>query len=409
MTALARLWHSALGRIGVHRAVDFSTLGPQSSRVQPIDHALISVLFCLLAVGLIFVYSASIPLADHPENARLTPHHFALKHAFAIALALLMGVVAFQIPVSLWNRFAPLMFVLALFLLILVLLPFVGHSAKGARRWIPLGVMNFQPTEFMKLAAMLYAANYIARKQELKEMFVKGFLPVGFALGMAGALVLAQKDLGGFAVVVIVAMLVLFYGGINAKIFTAMIGVFAVTATFSILLYSYRFERVLAFINPFDPRYERGIGWQLTNSLIAFARGGVTGEGLGQSVEKLFYLPDAHTDFIIAVIAEELGLIGVVILVLAYWWVIWRAFSIGRQALVLDRAFAGLTALGIGTWLGVQTIINMGVALGLLPTKGLTLPFISYGGSSILMGILTMVLLLRIDYESRAMMTGRTI
>jgi cell division protein FtsW len=188
-----------------------------------------------------------------------------------------------------------------------------------------------------------------------------------------------------------------------------MIGVFAVTATFSILLYSYRFERVLAFINPFDPRYERGIGWQLTNSLIAFARGGVTGEGLGQSVEKLFYLPDAHTDFIIAVIAEELGLIGVVILVLAYWWVIWRAFSIGRQALVLDRAFAGLTALGIGTWLGVQTIINMGVALGLLPTKGLTLPFISYGGSSILMGILTMVLLLRIDYESRAMMTGRTI
>jgi cell division protein FtsW len=256
---------------------------------------------------------------------------------------------------------------------------------------------------------MLYAANYITRKQELKEMFVKGFLPVGFALGLAAGLVFAQKDLGGFAVVVFTAILVLFYGGISGRIFSALMVAFLLAAVVAIIATSWRMNRVYAFLDPFDPKWERSVAWQLTNSLIAFARGGIGGEGLGQSMEKLFYLPDAHTDFIFAVIGEELGLIGVLALVLGYWWLVWRAFGIGRQALVLERPFAGLVALGIGSWLGVQTLINMGVALGLLPTKGLTLPFISYGGSSVLMAVTAMALLLRIDYESRRMMMGHRV
>ncbi len=391
------------------KTVGFSDLGPQQSRVQPIDHALLGVVAGMLLMGLVMVYSASIPLADLPDSVRMMPYHYALRHALSLAAALMLALIAFQIPVAQWNRFAPYLFVAAIFLLLLVLLPFIGKEAKGARRWIQFGFFSFQPTELMKLAALLYAANYITRKQELKEMFVKGFLPVGFALGLAAGLVIAQKDLGGFAVVVVTAVLVLFYGGISLRIFGGLLVTFLIAAVVAIVATSWRMNRVYAFLDPFDPKWERSVAWQLTNSLIAFARGGVGGEGLGQSMEKLFYLPDAHTDFIFAVIGEELGLIGVGVLVLCYWWLIWRAFGIGRQALVLERPFAGLVALGIGSWLGMQTLINMGVALGMLPTKGLTLPFISYGGSSVLMAVTAMALLLRIDYESRRMMMGHRV
>lgn len=402
---LQRWWQ----RMTVRKTLDFSALGPQASRIQPLDHALVAVVVAMLMFGLVFVYSASIALPDHPDNLRMGPNYFLVRHSLAMLFALVVGLVVFQVPVSTLNRYAPWIFVAALVMLMLVLVPFIGKEAKGARRWIQLGFFSFQPTELMKVAAMLYAANYITRKQELKEMFVRGFLPVGFALGLAAGLVFAQKDLGGFAVVVVTAMLVLFYGGISARIFGALTVTFAVAAGLAIVLTSWRMNRVYAFLDPFDPKWERTVAWQLTNSLIAFARGGITGEGLGESVEKLFYLPDAHTDFILAVVGEELGLMGVLTLVLAYWWIVWRAFGIGRQALVLERPFAGLVALGIGTWLGVQTLINMGVALGMLPTKGLTLPFISYGGSAILMAVSMMALLLRIDFENRQVMMGKRV
>ncbi|MBU6435929.1 MAG: putative lipid II flippase FtsW [Betaproteobacteria bacterium] len=402
---LQRWWQ----RMTVRKTLDFSALGPQASRIQPLDHALVAVVVAMLMFGLVFVYSASIALPDHPDNLRMGPNYFLVRHSLAMLFALVVGLVVFQVPVSTLNRYAPWIFVAALVMLMLVLVPFIGKEAKGARRWIQLGFFSFQPTELMKVAAMLYAANYITRKQELKEMFVRGFLPVGFALGLAAGLVFAQKDLGGFAVVVVTAMLVLFYGGISARIFGALTVTFAVAAGLAIVLTSWRMNRVYAFLDPFDPKWERTVAWQLTNSLIAFARGGITGEGLGESVEKLFYLPDAHTDFILAVVGEELGLMGVLSLVLAYWWIVWRAFGIGRQALVLERPFAGLVALGIGTWLGVQTLINMGVALGMLPTKGLTLPFISYGGSAILMAVSMMALLLRIDFENRQVMMGKRV
>jgi cell division protein FtsW len=405
--SLIASFKSLLGN-GLATAGSALPVGAQPSRIQPFDNALLAVVCTLMLVGWVFVYSASIPLTDHPENHRIAANHYLLRHALSVGVAAVVGTLLFLlVPVDTWNRAAPWIFIAVIFLLFVVLMPFIGKEAKGARRWIPLGPFSLQPTELMKVAALLYAANYISRKQEHKEMFVKGFLPVGFALGFAGAMVLAQKDLGGATVVVICAMLVLFYGGINIRIFGAMLAVLAVTIAGSIALYSYRFERILAFVNPFDPRYERGIAWQLTNSLIAFARGGLTGEGLGQSVEKLFYLPDAHTDFILAVIGEETGFVGVCVLALAYWWLVWRAFGIGRQALVLERGFAGLIALGIATWIGVQTLINMGVALGSLPTKGLTLPFISWGGSSILSVCIAMAILLRVDYENRQLMSGK--
>jgi cell division protein FtsW len=408
MSAIASIMHP-LRWLSERKTVGFTELGPQASRVQSLDHALLSVMAVMLLVGLVMVYSASIPLADLPDSGRMPSYYFAIRHAASLGIALLLALVIFQVPVAQWNRYAPYIFIASLILLLLVLLPFIGKEAKGARRWIQFGFFSFQPTELMKLAAMLYAANYITRKQELKEMFVKGFLPVGFALGLAAGLVFAQKDLGGFAVVVFTAILVLFYGGISGRIFSALMVAFLLAAVVAIIATSWRMNRVYAFLDPFDPKWERSVAWQLTNSLIAFARGGIGGEGLGQSMEKLFYLPDAHTDFIFAVIGEELGLIGVLALVLGYWWLVWRAFGIGRQALVLERPFAGLVALGIGSWLGVQTLINMGVALGLLPTKGLTLPFISYGGSSVLMAVTAMALLLRIDYESRRMMMGHRV
>nr|WP_315596417.1 putative lipid II flippase FtsW [uncultured Cupriavidus sp.] len=383
-----------------------SGVKPTRSRMMEYDQPLLWVAIVLLTFGLVMVYSASIALPDSPRYANYREAHFLVRHAFALFIGLSMGLVAFQIPVKVWDKYAPKLFIIALVLLVLVLVPFVGKGVNGARRWIPLGVMNFQPSELMKLAVVLYAANYTVRKQEWMQNVSKGFLPMGVAVVVVGMLLLLEPDMGAFLVIAAVAMGILFLGGINGKLFAGLVGV--AVGAFGLLITAspWRRERIFAYLNPWEEANALGKAYQLTHSLIAFGRGEWTGVGLGGSIEKLHYLPEAHTDFILAVIGEEFGFIGVLVMIVLFYWLVRRCFNIGRTALQLDRTFAGLVAKGMGVWIGWQTFINMGVNLGLLPTKGLTLPLVSYGGSGILMNCVALAIVLRIDYENRVMMRG---
>ena len=267
-----------------------------------------------------------------------------------------------------------------------------------------LAVINVQPSELMKLFVVLYAADYTVRKQDYMQQFSKGFLPMGTAVAAVGLLLLLEPDLGAFVVIASVAMGVLFLGGVNGRLFAGLVVIALSTFALLIMLSPWRRDRIFAYLDPFaDPL---GKGYQLTHSLIAFGRGELFGVGLGGSVEKLHYLPEAHTDFLLAVIGEELGLAGVMVVIVAFYWITRRAFEIGRQAIALDRVFAGLTAKGIALWIGFQAFINMGVNVGLLPTKGLTLPLMSYGGTGILVNCIALAVLLRVDYENRKLMRG---
>ncbi|MBP0630230.1 MULTISPECIES: putative lipid II flippase FtsW [unclassified Cupriavidus] len=383
-----------------------SGVKPTRSRMMEYDQPLLWVAIMLLALGLVMVFSASIALPDSPRYANYRESHFLMRHAFALFIGLSVGLVAFQVPVKVWDRYAPKLFVVALILLVIVLVPFVGKGVNGARRWIPLGVMNFQPSELMKLAVVLYAANYTVRKQEWMQTVAKGFLPMGVAVVVVGMLLLLEPDMGAFLVIAAVAMGILFLGGINGKLFAGLVGVAVGAFALLITASPWRRERIFAYLNPWEESNALGKAYQLTHSLIAFGRGEWTGVGLGGSIEKLHYLPEAHTDFILAVIGEEFGFVGVLVVIVLFYWLVRRAFNIGRIALQLDRTFAGLVAKGIGVWIGWQTFINMGVNLGLLPTKGLTLPLVSYGGSGILMNCVALAILLRIDYENRVLMRG---
>jgi cell division protein FtsW len=295
-----------------------------------------------------------------------------------------------------------------------VLIPHVGREVNGAQRWLPLGPINLQPSELMKLLAVLYAADYTVRKLSLmdssvrrltlKDSFLRAFLPMAGVILFVGALLLREPDFGAFVVVAAIAFGILFLGGMNARLFLLLTIVAVAGFVALIWLSPYRRERLLGFTDPWKDPF--GTGYQLSHALIAFGRGEFFGVGLGGSVEKLFYLPEAHTDFLLAVIAEELGLAGVITVVVLFAVLVHRAFLIGRQAFSLERVYAGLVAQGIGVWIGVQSFINMGVNMGVLPTKGLTLPFMSFGGSGILANCLAIALLLRIDWENRRLMRG---
>ncbi len=378
------------------------------SRTAPLtfDLPLLWVVLLLLALGMVMVYSASVALPDSPKYASYSTTHFLLRHVVAIGVGFVGGLIAFSLPLSLWQRFAPLLFLGTLALLIVVLIPGLGKGVNGAHRWISLYFMNLQPSEIMKLAAVVYAADFTVRKQEVMHRFSKGFLPLASAIAAVGFALLLEPDLGAFGVVVCIAMGILFLGGANGLIFSSILGLLSVTFLLVIWLHTWRRERIFAYLNPWDEQNAQGKAYQLTHSLIAFGRGELSGVGLGGSVEKLHYLPEAHTDFILAVLGEELGFIGVAAVIALFFFIVWRAFEIGRQAIALERVFAGLVAKGIAIWFGAQTFINMGVNLGILPTKGLTLPLMSYGGSSMLVSCVAIAVLLRVDFENRKLMRG---
>jgi cell division protein FtsW len=377
-----------------------------AQRVADIDLGIVWVVFALVALGLVMVYSASVALPDNPKFARYTPTHFLARQALAVAVALMAALVVLRIPIRVWEKHAPWAFVVALALLVIVLVPFIGKGVNGARRWIPLGVMNFQPSELAKLGIALYAASYMVRKMDTRENFFQAVTPMAIALGFVGVLLLAEPDMGAFMVIAAIALGILFLGGVNGRMFALAALVLVGAFVLMIALSPWRAERIFAYLDPWNPQYAQGRAYQLTHSLIAFGRGEIFGQGLGGSVEKLHYLPEAHTDFLLAVIGEELGFVGVLAVVAAFFWLTRRIFLIGRQAVALDRVFAGLLAQGIGIWMGVQAFINMGVNLGVLPTKGLTLPLMSYGGSAIVMNLVAIAIVLRIDSENRALMRG---
>jgi cell division protein FtsW len=378
----------------------------QPSRALGFDQAFVWVVLGLMLLGMVMVYSASVALPDNPKFARYSPTHFLSRHALSMVIAFGAALAVVQIPIAIWEKYAPWVFVIALTLLVLVLMPFIGKGVNGARRWIPLGLMNFQPSELAKLGIALYAASYMVRKMDTRENFFQAVTPMAIALGFIGVLLLAEPDMGAFMVIAAIALGILFLGGVNGRMFALAAAVLLAALVLMIALSPWRAERIFAYLDPWNPLYAQGRAYQLTHSLIAFGRGEIFGQGLGGSVEKLHYLPEAHTDFLLAVVGEELGFVGVFIVVAAFFWLTRRIFHIGRQAVALDRVFAGLLAQGIGIWVGGQAFINMGVNLGVLPTKGLTLPLMSYGGSAILMNLVSLAIVVRIDFENRSLMRG---
>ena len=362
-----------------------------------------SALFLLL-LGMVMVYSASAAIAEADRYTGNHPAYYLVRHGIFLAIGLSAAAVAFQIPMTTWERIAPWLFVAGCVLLALVLIPGIGREVNGARRWLPLGVVNLQPSELMKLFAVLYAADYTVRKMPYMHNLKKAFLPMACAMIAVGVLLLKEPDFGAFVVVISIAMGILFLGGMRARLFAVLIIVLLAAFTALIITSPYRRDRIFGFMDPWADAFGRG--YQLSHALIAFGRGEFFGVGLGASVEKLFYLPEAHTDFLLAVIAEELGFIGVTLVVVLFGLLIQRAFAIGRQAVTLDRLYPALVAQGIGIWIGVQGFINMGVNMGVLPTKGLTLPLMSFGGSGILINCVALAIVLRVDWENRQLMRG---
>jgi cell division protein FtsW len=323
-----------------------------------------------------------------------------------MVLSFVAALLAFQVHMDWWQKAARPLFVAALVLLIAVLIPHVGSVINGARRWIALGPMNVQPSELAKIAVVLYAADYMVRKMDVKERFFRAVLPMGAAVAVVGLLLLAQPDMGAFLVIAVIAMGILFLGGVNARMFFLIATVLVVAFAVMIWASPWRRERIFAYLDPWSEAHALGKGYQLSHALIAIGRGEVFGVGLGGSIEKLNWLPEAHTDFLTAIIGEEFGLIGLVCLIFLFLWLTRRIMVIGRRAIALDRVFSGLVAQGIGLWIGFQAFINIGVNLGALPTKGLTLPFMSYGGSAIIANLMAIAIVLRVDVENRILMRG---
>jgi cell division protein FtsW len=377
-----------------------------SARLQGVDQALVWVVVALLMWGMVMVYSASIAMPDNPRFSRYTHTHFLTRHVLSIVVGCIAALLAFQVRMETWEKVARPLFVFALILLALVLVPFIGKGVNGARRWIALGVMNFQPSELAKLATIIYAADYMVRKMEVKEKFFRAVWPMGAAVALAGVFLLAEPDMGAFLVIAIIAMGILFLGGVNARMFFLIFGVLVGAFVLMIAASPWRRERIFAYLDPFSAEHALGKGYQLSHSLIAIGRGEVWGVGLGGSVEKLHWLPEAHTDFLLAVIGEEFGLVGVSLVIFLFLWLSRRIMVIGRQSIALDKVFSGLVAQGVGIWIGFQAFINMGVNLGALPTKGLTLPLMSYGGSAIVLNLIAIAIVLRIDSENKQMMRG---
>jgi cell division protein FtsW len=358
----------------------------------------------LAAMGLVMVYSASIATAEASRYTANNAAWFLARHGTYLSVALIAAITVFLIPARLWQKLAPWLFLAALAALALVLVPGFGREVNGARRWLDLPGFSVQPSEAMKLAVVLYAADYTARKHAVLKSFRRGLLPMLAVMLLVSWLLLREPDFGALVVIAVIAFSILFLGGMNGRHFAALVGMLAAGFALLVVFSPYRLQRIFGFMDPWSDPF--GKGYQLSHALIAFGRGEWLGVGLGASVEKLHYLPEAHTDFLLAVIAEELGLAGVALVIALFAWLVARAFVIGRQACLHERHFASLAAQGIGIWLGFQALINMGVNMGLLPTKGLTLPLMSYGGSGLLANFVALAILLRIDWENRQLSRG---
>lgn len=392
-------------RVGDYNNAAALNYEPRDIGPVPPDYGVLFVVFSLMLLGCLMVFSASISLGDSPKY-HISERYFFIRNVISLVVALFGAYIVWHIPMKAWKKMAFPFFLFGLFLLGAVFIPGIGKSTNGACRWIPLGLFNLQVTEVMKIAVLIYAADFTVRKQNYMHSVKKGLLPMLLVMGLVGFLVLKEPDLGAYVMMLAISMGILFLGGINLTVFImVLVGVLGLLV-FMIFAASWRAARFFAYLDPWEISNAQGKAYQLSHSLIAFGRGESWGVGLGDAIEKQHYLPEAHTDFILAIVGEELGFAGVMLILVLLFWLVKRAIEIGRTAIHLEHIFSGLVAEGIGIWIGVQTFINVGVASGLLPTKGLTLPFISFGGSAIMAVTAAVAILLRVDYENKVTMKG---
>lgn len=365
---------------------------------ETFDWSLLWMIVLMTAFSVIMIFSASIEFAEYTYQDRF---YFVERQLAFLSLGYAVLWVMYKTPTRTLHKY--MWWILGFGFLLLVVVLVTGREINGAKRWIHLGPVNVQPTEIFKIAIILYLASFLTRRVDILTKFRKVWF-VGIPIGVGLALIMFEPDFGSFVVVTVIAVGLLFIGGLPISWFLGIVALGATAMVTLVLTSPYRMKRISAFLDPWDDPF--GKGYQLTHALMAFARGEWLGVGLGGSVEKRFYLPEAHTDFIAAVIGEELGFAGLILLICCYMWLVWRSFSIGKQARDLEQYFSAYTAKGIGIWLGIQSFFNLGVNLGLLPTKGLTLPLMSYGGSAAIIMLMCMGILLRIDWENRRIMRG---
>jgi len=377
-------------------------IAPSLSRFRAeIDHTLVWASLLLLAFGLVMVYSASFAYAEHKN---LSSTYYLTRHVIFLSVGLICAFSAFQVSMEDWQRIAAWLFVAGLVLLFIVLLPGIGKSVNGAHRWIDLGIISPQPSEFMKLCSVLYVADFAVRKREFMEDFKRAFLPMLAVMALIGVLLKLEPDVGALLMILAIIMGILFMGGLNIWIFLRLSFCLVLILPPLVLFSSYVYERINAWLYP--QNFLDSTGYQPFHAKLAVWRGGWFGSGLGGSVEKHLYLPEAHTDYLFAVIGEELGFVGLLIVITLFVIIVRRAFAIGRLCVDLDRLYPALVAMGIGLWLGLQAFINMGVNVNLLPVTGMTLPFMSYGGSGLVVNCVALGILLRVDWENRRLMQG---
>lgn len=367
-----------------------------TSSVVPYDRWLILISVILVGLGLLMVASASIVVSDESLHQ---PFYFFYRQLAYLILGVFLGILVVQFEMDTWEKSSGMVLLLALLLLALVLIPGLGRSVNGSVRWIGLGFFSVQVSEFAKFAVVIFMAGYLFRRNDEIKLHFSGFLKPMAILGVVAILLLKEPDFGATVVVVVTALGMMFLAGMRLRELVVLVAIAVVGLSILAISEPYRVARLTTFLNPWANPY--GSGYQLIQSLIAFGRGGIFGTGLGNSIQKLFYLPEAHTDFLFAVIAEEFGLLGMLVIVALFTLLVLRIFMIGRTSQQLGKHFAGYVCYGFGLWIFIQFAVNVGVSSGMLPTKGLTLPLMSYGGSSMLMTCVVIALLLRIDYENR--------
>jgi len=367
----------------------------------PYDKWLIFLILSLIFIGLLMVASASIGTSDHQLHQ---PFYYFYKQLIFFFLGIALGSVVVQVEISVWEKLSGPLLIVVMLMLALVLIPGIGHAVNGSMRWIGYGPAGIQVSEIAKFAVVVYMAGYLVRQHDDVETRLSGFLKPMLLLGIISILLIKEPDFGATVVIMITALGMMFLGGMRLRHFLLLFGSVIIALTTLAISEPYRLKRLTTFLDPWANPFSNG--YQLTQSLIAFGRGGLFGVGLGNSIQKLFYLPEAHTDFLFAVIAEEFGLMGVMVVVLLFTLLVIRILGIGRQAQKLGKHFAGFVAYGFALWIAIQFMVSIGVNSGILPTKGLTLPLMSYGGSSLLITCILLAVLLRIDYENRLMKLG---
>ena len=370
-------------------------LGAEEQRTAVYDRQLLLLAISLMMVGLVMVASASLPEGIALGN---DPFMFVKKHLVFLTVSVCAAICVLNVPIAFFERNSVRFLFVAIGLLVVVLV--IGRTVNGSTRWISLGPLNMQPAEFAKFALFTYFSGYLVRQKSLLQESYKGFVNGLLVIAVISALLLFQPDFGSVMVILTTSVALLFIGGAKLVHFMALCVVAILLGVLAVILSPYRMRRITSFLDPWDDPF--GSGYQLTQSLMAFGRGSFSGEGLGNSIQKLEYLPEAHTDFVFAILAEELGFVGVFIVLMLQMLLVFKALQIGRRSLEIDASFAGFLAISIGVWFCFQTLVNVGAASGLLPTKGLTLPLVSYGGSSLLIMSCAVAVLLRIDYEYRA-------